>query len=214
MSDLATALRNALAAQTLNKDINNWHAEEEKRLHSPQQSMDRKKVVIVSLTEMVFNYMRDNPNKTNQEITSHFEANGYKYSSVSSLVTQFVNAGMATRNAEGRITMQAKTYASPSVPSKLATKANKRKDDYKQRSIKRLATLAAKKQAMAQATVAKREEIKAQTSTSPGIAALRPQTAPVQLQPALISMAPEQIIDALSVRQARELYAALKEFFG
>ena len=216
MPDIATALKTALTAQVLNKDINGWHEEEEKRINPP----DRKKVEIVSLTEMVFNYIRDNPGVTCKQVGEWFDRQGYKTSSTTSLASQFVSAGMASRDAAGRITMIAQKYAPPVTkppkPSREERKA--RKEDYKQRAAKRLATLAAKKQAMAQATVAKREELNAKIVAAPGIAALQVQptlsTLPQPTPPTLLSMTPAQIIDALSVRQARELYAALKEFFG
>lgn len=231
MPDLASALKAALTAQVLNKDIKNWHDEEEQRAN-PQAtpapaptpapaSMERKKVVIVSLTEMVFNYIRDNPGVTNKQIGEWFHARGYKVSSTTSLAAQFVSAGMASRDAAGRITMLAQKYAPLRTSATAMTKDERRarKEDYRQRAAKRLATLAAKKQAAAQAAVDKRAAIQAAQGlndivTAPGIVALQPQATATPPVLSLAHLSPEQIIDSLSARQARDLYAALKEFFG
>lgn len=216
MPDLATALTNALTAQVLNKDIKGWHEEEEKRINPP----DRKNVVVVSLTEMVFNYIRDNPGVTGKQVGEWFDRQGYKISSTTSLAAQFVKAGMAHRDGSGRLHMLTQKYAPPVNKGLNLSAAGRkaRKEDYKQRAAKRLATMAAKKQAAAQAAVVKREELNAKIVAAPGIAALQVQptlsTLPQPTPPTLLNMTPTQIIDALSVRQARELYAALKEFFG
>ena len=114
MPDIATALKNALTAQVLNKDIIGWHEEEEKRINPP----DRNKVEIVTLTEMVFNYIRDNPGVTCKQVGEWFDRKGYKTSSTTSLASQFVSAGMANRDVAGRITMIAQKYTPPVTPRK------------------------------------------------------------------------------------------------
>lgn len=207
MPDIATALQTALSARVLNNDIKEWHEEEENRIH-PKETTQHEHMAVTPLTAQVFNYIRDNPGVTSRQVSDYFERKGYKSSSTTSLAAQFVRGGMASRDAAGRITMLAQKYAPPiTKPPKLPREErNARKEDYRRRAAKRLATLAAKKEA--------------------GIAALQVQATPPQptqttqlaqpqpAQPLLLNMTPAQIIDALSVRQARELYAALKEFFG
>jgi hypothetical protein len=138
-----------------------------------------------NVTQETFIYVRDNPNKTSSEVCDALEMRGFKRSSVGSLLTQFVKQNQMTRDHNSRL----KT----SVPKYVPLKSTRQFKAEGKRTNKIV-------------------QIKSK-QPSAGIAALKVDTTPVRLSVSWAKRETE-IINSLSVMQARALYDSLKKIFG
>jgi hypothetical protein len=202
MSDLATALQTALAnkikqekqmhtnTDELKNTINNWAKDDPRddaRSHLPQAFKPTNNV-----SRETFNAVRDNPRLQYKDLIRLLGNRGFNTASIGSLLTQMYNAGMITKDDNGRYTALQQEY----TPIK-ASKRGKPK--------KKVATPAIKK-----------KEEKA------GIAALDTQDAvPKKLvvlhkrtDPAPAPFDPEQLLSTLSFAQVMALYKRIKTMVG
>lgn len=206
MPDMKTALTQALnewakddepVTQTINQ--------KEKAMGNPNPTVNLAHVApgkirfapTVGVTEAVFNYVRDNPGHTREQVIQNLIANNFKQSSVSSLVGQFIRSDYFVKDASGGLRVAFNEYKS--LPS---TKTQIRYFKAKQMALKKRApktiTLVTKKP-------------KAPKAEGAGIAALKVDTVEkVETN----KFEPGAFIDSLSVMQARELYDMLKRIFG
>jgi hypothetical protein len=138
-----------------------------------------------NVTQETFIYVRDNPNKTSSEVCDALEVRGFKRSSVGSLLTQFVKQNQMTRDHNSRL----KTV----VPKYLPLKSTRQFKAEGKRTNKIV-------------------QIKSK-QPSAGIAALKVDTTPARLSVSWARRETE-IINSLSVMQARALYDSLKKIFG
>ena len=137
-----------------------------------------------NVSRETFNYIRDNPNKNSKEIRTTLTKQGFNAGSVGSLITQFLKQGQVSKDANGRYNTIVPEYT-PLKSTKHFRSEGKRKN--------------------------KIVQIKSKTK-SQGIAALQVDTTPA---PAVSWVKREvEIINSLSVMQARSLYDALKKIFG
>ena len=138
-----------------------------------------------NVTQETFIYVRDNPNKTSSEVCDALEVRGFKRSSVGSLLTQFVKQNQMTRDHNSRLRT--------SVPRYVPLKSTRQFKAEGKRTNKIV-------------------QIKSK-QPSAGIAALKVDTTPVRLSVSWAKRETE-IINSLSVMQARALYDSLKKIFG
>jgi len=138
-----------------------------------------------NVTQETFIYVRDNPNKTSSEVCDALEVRGFKRSSVGSLLTQFVKQNQMTRDHNSRLRT--------SVPKYVPLKSTRQFKAEGKRTNKIV-------------------QIKSK-QPSAGIAALKVDTTPVRLSVSWARRETE-IINSLSVMQARALYDSLKKIFG
>ena len=138
-----------------------------------------------NVSRETFNYVRDNPNKNSGEIRAELSKRGFNEGSVGSLLTQYVKQGFAKKDANGRYTTIVPEYT-PLKSTKHFRSEGKRKN--------------------------KIVQIKSKPKSA-GIAALQVDTTPVSLSVSWVKREVE-IINSLSVMQARSLYDALKKIFG
>jgi len=138
-----------------------------------------------NVTQETFIYVRDNPNKTSSEVCDALEVRGFKRSSVGSLLTQFVKQNQMTKDHNSRLRT--------SVPRYVPLKSTRQFKAEGKRANKIV-------------------QIKSK-QPSAGIAALKVDTTPVRLSVSWARRETE-IINSLSVMQARALYDSLKKIFG
>ena len=137
-----------------------------------------------NVSRETFNYIRDNPNKNSKEIRTTLTKQGFNAGSVGSLITQFLKQGQVSKDANGRYNTVVPEYT-PLKSTKKFRSEGKRTNKIVQIKSK---------------------------SPSAGIAALKVDTTPA---PAVSWVKREvEIINSLSVMQARSLYDALKKIFG
>lgn len=194
MPDIQTALSNALK-----NTINNWEKDDMQTTQTNTQPQGinydtRKKLfgVTNNVTRATFEFIKKHPNLTNAEICADMEKLGYKESSVGSLLAQFAKQGLAERDDRGRYITIVPEYRPLKAKKKVAKVVPKPVEVRPKRKYEK--------------------KVHAE-----GIAALRPEaTTEMPRRTALIVRAqtPDDIIKNLTVFQARDLYALLKEIFG
>ena len=140
-----------------------------------------------NVTRITFDYVKKHPGTTASAASRDLIKQGYKESSVTALMAQFVRAGLAVRDNNHGYRVVVDEY----IPMKAAHKYTKK-------------------------AVAKPTKVKAQTAPqSEGIAALQPEaTAKRIVNTIVFGKTPEEVIKHMTVLQARELYDYLKKIFG
>lgn len=138
-----------------------------------------------NVSRVTFEYVRDHEPKTNGEICEALEAQGFKRTSVSSLLSQMVVVGLLRRDENGRYWTRESEYRSFSINSyrKAKEKAKVRKPVAQTRAMKNYLP---KKEAPAPAP---QPEVKVCNSV-------------------------EDLLNTLTVAQARELFDRLKKMFA
>jgi len=103
MSTIQEALKKALE-----KDANEWDKD--------QQRIDKEKTMPKHMfkptnnaSRATFNFIRDNPNLKQKDIMFELGARGFKETTVSSLITQFVRSGYVQR-VDGKLTALIQEY--------------------------------------------------------------------------------------------------------
>jgi len=188
MPDIKTALNQALEngrRQFLSPTLNNWEQDEQKQITQQQEKPMGKQLFKTTnnVSRETFNYIKTNPNKTTAEVANALEKRGFKESSVTSICAQMSKQGMVT------------------------------KDMY----TKRLVALVPEYVPLKPAKAFKSVKVVKQAPQNAGIAAIAPQEKPELKVPTSIVLTrnwqPHDIVNKLSVMQARELYDLLKEIF-
>jgi len=174
VSDLKSALQKAIekrANPLLTKTLDEWEQDEQNYMNKQPAAPFS---VTNNVTRATFNYVRDNIGTTVHTVEA-LVAQGFKKSSVTSLITQMLCQGMIKKNAQGLLYTDLKEY----TPLK-----NNKKTKRKVVIIKRRAP-------------------------SEGIAALKAEPTPVIKPP----WTPAEVLDKLTVIQARALYDELMRIF-
>jgi hypothetical protein len=220
MPSLQDALKNAIENknnQVLQTTINEWAQDDppkpkEKTMPNPNPTVNFAHVApnkvrfvpTVGVSEAVFNYVRDNPGTTRDEITKALLAKGFKKSSIQSLVGQFLRSDYFMKDANDKIHTAIPAYKPLPSTAKQIRYSKAKQAALKKRAPKTI-TLVTKKP-------------RAQKPESAGIAALQAdnteQVKALPLPLPVNKFEPGALIDSLSVMQARELYDMLKRIFG
>ncbi len=140
-----------------------------------------------NVTRVTFDYIKLHPGTTAAAASRDLTKHGFKESSVTALMAQFVRAGLATRdNNHGyRVTVDEYT------PMKASAKYTK-KDVVKAKPAP-----------------------KAREPQNDGIAALHPEATSKRVVNTIVfGKPPEEVVKHMNVIQARELYDYLKKMFG
>jgi hypothetical protein len=135
-----------------------------------------------NVTRITFDYVRDNPGKTRKEVATALEAQGFKPSSVTSLLGQMVKQG-AMRESARLLYVTASEY----TPIK---------------SSKKVKAMQAKNQA--------NPERKKVVLVSKRTGAIVGAASKVEPTPAVKEWSPNDVIDTLTVHQAIALFKALR----
>ncbi len=140
-----------------------------------------------NVTRVTFDYIKLHPGTTSAAASRDLVKHGFKESSVTALMAQFVRAGLAVRdNKHGyRVTVDEYT------PMKASAKYTK-KDVVKAKPAP-----------------------KAREPQNDGIAALQPEATSKRVVNTIVfGKPPEEVVKHMNVIQARELYDYLKKVFG
>jgi hypothetical protein len=144
-----------------------------------------------NVSRETFNAVRDNPNKTNGELTKILKDKGFNPSSVGSLLAQMARQDIVQRDDEGRFTTRLKEYTPIKAPSTTKKKV---------------------------VTITKRPYVKSgKYTTKSGIAALDAHAAVAAPAPAPLrapAFDPDQLLSTLSFPQVLALYKKIKTLLG
>jgi hypothetical protein len=186
MPDLKSALQNAIESwepTPTNKPVQSVQQPEEKTM-SKRPAFE----IQNNVTRVTFDYIKLHPGTTAAAASRDLIKQGYKESSVTALMAQFVRAGLAVRDNKHGYRVVVDEY----IPMKAAQKYAKKP------------VVKAKPTPKAQAT-----------PQSDGIAALQPEaTAKRIVNTIVFGKTPEDVIKHMTVFQAKELYEYLKKIFG
>ena len=184
MPDLKSALQNAIESwepTPTNKPVQ----QSEEKTMSKRPAFEIKN----NVTRITFDYIKLHPGTTAAAASRDLIKQGYKESSVTALMAQFVRAGLAVRDNNHGYRVVVDEY----IPMKAAQKY-------------------VKKPAVKAKPASKAH---AHESQSSGIAALQPEaTAKRIVNTIVFGKTPEEVIKHMTVLQARELYDYLKKIFG
>lgn len=202
MPDIATALKTALQTKTqqekqmqthttnpehVQKIINAWAEDDTRDGAAPPTHQLFKPTNNVS--RETFNAVRDNPRLQYKDLVRMLGNRGFNEASIGSLLTQMYNAGMITKDDNGRYTALQSEYT--------PIKANKR--------------VKIKKNKVAVPGVKKKTE----KADKAGIAALKTQDSVAKETPAPTpAFDPEQLLSTLSFAQVMALYKRIKTMVG
>jgi len=177
MPDMKTALSGILSEWELDNQ------QQEKQVQKAPYVPHFK--VTNNVTRATFDYVKSNPLQSCKDICVALEKDGYKSSSIGSLLTQFVKNGLCIRDEQGRYTAIVNEYSPIKVRKQLKAKQ------------------------------AKQVIEKAKATRGQGIAALSPQPTPrVAPAPIVTAWDADTIINNIGLKQARALYDELKKIFG
>lgn len=185
MPDLQSALKNA---------IETWEPTPTGQLLKEKLMSKKPKFEVKNnVTRVTFDYVKLHPGTTAAAACKDLAKNGYKESSVTALMAQFVRAGLAVRDNNHGYRVVVDEY----VPMKASQKYTKKHTKVKA------------------ATTNDHKRPQATTPQSDGIAALQPEaTAKRIVNTIVFGKTPEEVIKHMTVLQARELYDYLKKIFG
>ena len=141
-----------------------------------------------NVTRATFDYVKLHPGTTAAAACKDLVKQGYKESSISALMAQFVRSGQAVRDNNHGYRVTVDSY----IPMKASQKYAKKTKVH-----------------------TKVKPAKTTTPHSEGIAALQPEATSKRAITTIIrSRTPEDILNDMNVRQAKELYEYLKKIFG
>jgi hypothetical protein len=210
MPDLQTALNNALN-NTLKNTINDWEKDDMQTTqinthHKGKRFFD----VTNNVTRATFEYVKKNPNLTSAEICADMAKQGYKESSVSSLIAQFAVQGLAERDDRGRyitIIDEYRPLKAKKKTLKIVPKPVEAKRKYEKKTVTGIGALLREK--LENTPMPSQDALDAAAYAMGGSA---------QANKRFVSLvrvkSPEDILKDLTVYQAHDLYRHLKEMFG
>jgi len=187
MPDLQSALKNA---------IETWEP-------TPTGQQLREKImkktpfaIQNNVTRVTFDYIKLHPGTTTAAASKDLVKHGFKESSVTALMAQFVRAGLATRDNNHGYRVTVDEY----VPMKASVKYTK-----KPKAPTKVKPATANDHKRPQATAPQND----------GIAALQPEATSKRVVNTIVfGKTPEETIKHMNAIQARELYDYLKKLFG
>lgn len=197
MPDMQSALQAALS-----KTVNSWAADDE--AHQQIQPQQEKAVNTTATTEKpdpritnnisrtLFEFILKNPGRNRMWVAEQLVAQGFKYVSVTSLISQMVRARMAVIDDEGGVTATLKAYEPIRPPKKPAPR----------------------KRAVAHNRTHKVREAAPEAVYTPQVYTPQVYTKVEAATPTPEGWTVESVIDELSVRQALAVYMELREIFG
>lgn len=218
MPDIKTALQQALA-----KTATEWAADDE--AHQQIQKQEKPVTISVSTTDptpsstaevkkdgrvtnnvsrTTFEYIRDNPGLTIEQVTSRLVAQGFKENSVSSLCYQMIKVRLVVADANGKLTSVVQQYAP------IQTTKRRRKV----KAVKAPTPTPAKPERKQVTLVNTRTGEVLNPKPAAGIAALPNQAATTASYATPAEWTVDSVIGSLNVRQAMAVYAELRKIFG
>ncbi len=147
-----------------------------------------------NVTRVTFDYIKLHPGTTSTAASRDLAKHGFKESSVTALMAQFVRAGLAVRDNNHGYRVTVDEY----VPMKASAKYTKK-----------VVKVVKVKPATAN------DHKRPQATANDGIAALHPEATSKRVVNTIVfGKPPEEVVKHMNVLQARELYDYLKKMFG
>jgi hypothetical protein len=214
MTDIRSALEKALA-QTANA----WAADDE--AHQQIQPQQEKTVpttttatpekkdgrITTNVSRATFNFVRDNPGLTIEQVTALLKAQGFNDNSVSALCYQMIRVRLIVADANGKLSAVVKEYVP--IPSSMV-----RKKRTKPKAVVEATPAPAKPERKQITIINTRTGEIVNPKPAAGIAALPNQTATTAVYTPQEQWSPSDVIDKLNVRQAMAVYDELRKIFG
>ena len=145
-----------------------------------------------NVTRVTFDYIKLHPGTTAAAASKDLVKHGFKESSVTALMAQFVRAGLATRDNNHGYRVTVDEY----VPMKASVKYTK-------------------KSAVKAKPAPTNDHKRPLATAGDGIAALHPEATSKRVVNTIVfGKPPEEVVKHMNVIQARELYDYLKKMFG
>ena len=169
-----------------------WEQDEQKQINQEKPLGKHLFKPVNNVTRETFNYIKNNPNKTTAEVCNALAKRGFKEGSVTSICAQLSKQGQVVKDG---YTKRMVAVGTDYTPLKSASAFKTQKPET--RVIK----------------IVKRREV----PQDAGIASIAPKEEPATRKAALIFLNefdPHDVVNKLSVMQARELYDLLKKIFG
>jgi len=146
-----------------------------------------------NVTRVTFDYIKSHPGTTAAAASKDLVKNGFKESSVTALMAQFVRAGLATRDNNHGYRVTVDEYVPMKASAKYAKKSSPKP----------------------KATANDHKRPQSTTPQNDGIAALQPEATSKRVVNTIVfGKPPEEVVKHMNVIQARELYDYLKKMFG
>ena len=171
--------------------LSQWEKEEQKQINQEKPVTKHLFKPVNNVTRETFNYIKANPNKTTAEVCAELAKRGFKEGSVTSICAQLSKQGQVVKDGYTKRMVAVGTEYQP-LKSASAFKTQKTET----RVIK----------------IVKRKE----PTQNAGLASIAPKEDTTR-KAALIFLNdfdPNDVVNKLSVVQARELYDLLKKIFG
>jgi len=171
--------------------LSQWEQDEQKQINQEKPLGKHLFKPVNNVTRETFNYIKNNPNKTTAEVCEALEKLGFKESSVNSICAQLSKQGQVVKDG---YTKRMVAVGTDYIPLKSASAFKTQKPET--RVIK----------------IVKREK----PTQNAGLASIAPKEDTTR-KAALIFLNdfdPNDVVNKLSVVQARELYDLLKKIFG
>jgi hypothetical protein len=185
MPDIQTALKSAIDAWEPTPTTTPVGQQLKEKLMSKRPSFEIKN----NVTRVTFDYVKLHPGTTAAAACKDLAKHGYKDSSVTALMAQFVRAGLAVRDNNHGYRVVVDEY----IPMKASQKYTK-KPASKAKPAPKASTSAPQ---------------------NSGIAAIQPEATAKRVTNILVfGKSPEEVIKNMTVFQAKELYEYLKKIFG
>ena len=201
MPDIKTAFSVAFSkAPDIQKAIAEWEDTEATPIKTEEKQVQPIEQVTYAaqedrtLSEVVFNFIKNNPYRIRSAIVGELEEQGYKPASINTLISQSVLCGTILRNEQGQHTVATNKFKP--VTQRMVLKARK----VKQKNSAGIAAL--KPQAKAQF-----ERVAIMTSNTPELKLHAP-------APAIIVSDVDALLNSLTFNQAIGLYKKLKTMLG
>jgi len=146
-----------------------------------------------NVTRVTFDYIKLHPGTTSTAASRDLVKHGFKESSVTALMAQFVRAGLATRDNNHGYRVTVDEYTPMKASAKYAKKSSPKP----------------------KATANDHKRPLTTTPQNDGIAALQPEATSKRVVNTIVfGKPPEEVVKHMNVIQARELYDYLKKIFG
>lgn len=190
----------------LEKVIHAWdHSEQPTQTSTPEPSMDQTTVTQprVRISEIAFNFIRDNPGVTALDVAAYLRGQGFSGSTPTSISHSLLTRGLVRRDEKRMYVTQSLYPTLDEVKVKQMASARLAKIAYMQKRAE-ARTKAAKKAKF----VHKKKERKQPLVGIPPILPVMPVQAPATIHDA------DQLLATMNVMQAKAVYAKLKEIFG
>jgi hypothetical protein len=201
---LREKLDEAAKRESLNNTLNAWDEDEQKQIKGELVNTTQKHLfgVTNNASRTTFNYVRDNPGLRVGDITKALTAQGYKETTVSSLLYQMVTVGLFRKDGYTSQFFATKPEFEP-------YNINKIRREKAEEQRKRDAEMLAEVPSPARKVVLIKRRTPEPDANAAGIGALVTTD-----QPLNDAWRPEDVVDQLTLVQAKAVHAYLQKVFG